>query len=215
MGFQSPPTLEPWRIHFSGAYLTPYVALPGFLILTAPCSPPYLPTLFHAGSVLGVSPFRAFSSQGAVPPLGGRCPPGVHRIPVSPPDTDRPREAGQPAVRRRRVRDVSAGLPLISSDLCRWYGRMIAPWGWRTSLRVRSKPVPSGLPRVPGAARPKPVAAQEPGARRVVSRCRLDPGAEAPQPTAAAMTPCGRPWAVRRRGRCRSTTRCIDVPCRS
>jgi hypothetical protein len=215
MGFRSPPTLEPWRIHCPGACLTPFVALSGFLILSAPCSPPYLPTLFHAGSVLGVSPFRAFSSQGAVPPLGGRCPPGVHRIPASPPDTDRPRETGKPAVRRRRVRDVSAGLPSVSSDLCRWYGP------GRTVGQANRPPGTVGTRAVRLAsgpcrhARPKPFAVQEPGARRVVSRCRLDPGAEAPQPTAAAMTPCGRSWAVRRGGRCRSTTRRIDVPCRS
>jgi hypothetical protein len=71
MGFLSPSTFQDWRIHSTGACLTPYVALSGFLTLSALCSPPIRPALFHAGDVHGVSPFRAFSSRGAVPPLGG------------------------------------------------------------------------------------------------------------------------------------------------
>jgi len=94
MGFRAPSTHQPWRIHRTGAYLTPFVALPGFRTLSAPCSPPHLPALFHAGGVHGVSPFRAFSSRGAVPPLGGRCPPDVHCTPSVSPDSDRPRETG-------------------------------------------------------------------------------------------------------------------------
>jgi hypothetical protein len=74
MGFLAPSTFEDWRIHLSGAYLTPFVALSGFLTLSALCSPPVRPALFHAGDALGVSPFRAFSSRGAVPPLGGLLP---------------------------------------------------------------------------------------------------------------------------------------------
>ena len=76
-GLGSPSTHEAWWSHSPGVYLTPYVALPGFLTLSAPCSPPDRPVLFHTGNVPGVSPFRAFPSRGAVPPLGGRCPPGV------------------------------------------------------------------------------------------------------------------------------------------
>jgi hypothetical protein len=56
MGFGSPTAFEERRIHFSGAYLTPYVALPGFLTLSALCSPPGRPALFHAGNTLGVFP---------------------------------------------------------------------------------------------------------------------------------------------------------------
>jgi hypothetical protein len=48
--------LEYQRSNHSGAYLTPSVALSGFLTLTAPCSPLNLPALFHAGNVPGVSP---------------------------------------------------------------------------------------------------------------------------------------------------------------
>jgi hypothetical protein len=65
----------------TGACLTPYVALPGFLILSAHCSLPDRPVLFHTGGALGVSPFRAFPSRGAVPPLGGRCLPDVAALP--------------------------------------------------------------------------------------------------------------------------------------
>jgi hypothetical protein len=36
-----------------------------------------LPALFHAGALMEFHPFRAFPSPGAVPPLGGRCPPAV------------------------------------------------------------------------------------------------------------------------------------------
>jgi hypothetical protein len=56
MGFLSPTTLEDWRIHSPGACLTPFVALTGSLTLSAPCSPPDRPALFHAGNAHGVSP---------------------------------------------------------------------------------------------------------------------------------------------------------------
>jgi len=56
MGFLAPTTHEQWRIHGSGACLTPDVALTGFRTLSAPCSPPRLPTLFHAGNAHGVHP---------------------------------------------------------------------------------------------------------------------------------------------------------------
>jgi hypothetical protein len=69
-----PSTFEEGRVHLSGVCLTPYVALPGFLTLSALYSPPNRPALFHAGDVLGVLPFRAFPSRGAVPPLGGLLP---------------------------------------------------------------------------------------------------------------------------------------------
>jgi hypothetical protein len=44
------------RSNCPGACLTPFVALPGFLTLSALCSPPDRPALFHAGNVLGVLP---------------------------------------------------------------------------------------------------------------------------------------------------------------
>jgi hypothetical protein len=44
------------RSNHPGACLTPFVALPGFLTLSALCSPPDRPALFHAGNVLGVLP---------------------------------------------------------------------------------------------------------------------------------------------------------------
>ena len=59
-GLSSPTTLEDWRIHLPGAYLTPYVALPGFLTLSARCSPPDHPVLFHTGGIHGVHPSELF-----------------------------------------------------------------------------------------------------------------------------------------------------------
>jgi len=56
MGFLSPTTHQARRSHHPGAFHTPFVALTGFLTLSAPCSPPNRPTLFHAGNVHGVSP---------------------------------------------------------------------------------------------------------------------------------------------------------------
>jgi hypothetical protein len=56
MGFLAPTMLEEGRSHSSGACLTPVVALSGFLTLSALCSPPVRPALFHAGGILGVSP---------------------------------------------------------------------------------------------------------------------------------------------------------------
>jgi hypothetical protein len=55
-GLCSPTTLQDWRIHSPGVCLTPYVALPGFLTLSAPYSPPDHPVLFHTGGVHGVHP---------------------------------------------------------------------------------------------------------------------------------------------------------------
>lgn len=71
------------RSNCPGACLTPFVALSGFLTLSALCSPPDRPALFHASNVLGVFPFRAFSSRGAVPSLDGLCLPGVFLSPFA------------------------------------------------------------------------------------------------------------------------------------
>jgi hypothetical protein len=60
MGFHAPTTHQEWRSHRSGACLTPVVALSGFLTLSAPCSPPVRPALFHAGNVHGVFPSELF-----------------------------------------------------------------------------------------------------------------------------------------------------------
>jgi hypothetical protein len=60
MGFLSPTAFEERRSHFTGACLTPFVALSGFLALSAPCSPPDRPALFHAGDAPGVSPSELF-----------------------------------------------------------------------------------------------------------------------------------------------------------
>jgi hypothetical protein len=60
LGFSSPTTPEAQRSHHPGAIHTPFVALSGFLTLSAPCSPLNRPTLFHAGNVLGVSPSEPF-----------------------------------------------------------------------------------------------------------------------------------------------------------
>jgi hypothetical protein len=51
------------RSNHPGVCLTPFVALTGFLTLTAPCSPPDRPALFHAGSVPGVHPSEPSPSE--------------------------------------------------------------------------------------------------------------------------------------------------------
>ena len=95
MGSLAPSTFEARWSHHSGAYLTPFVALSGFLSLSVLCSPPHRPALFHAGDALGVLPFRASSSQGAVPPLDGRCPHAVApRLPRPKTRSARPSSSG-------------------------------------------------------------------------------------------------------------------------
>jgi hypothetical protein len=51
------------RSNHPGAYLTPFVALSGFLTLSALCSPPDLPALFHAGNAHGVRPSELSPSE--------------------------------------------------------------------------------------------------------------------------------------------------------
>jgi hypothetical protein len=51
------------RIHHSRAYLTPFVALSGFRTLSALCSPPIRPALFHAGDAHGVFPSEPSPSK--------------------------------------------------------------------------------------------------------------------------------------------------------
>jgi hypothetical protein len=58
--------------------LTRFVPPSGFLTLSMACSSTGCPALFHAGALMESCPFRAFPSPGAVPPLGGLCPPAVH-----------------------------------------------------------------------------------------------------------------------------------------
>jgi hypothetical protein len=56
---------------------TRYVPSSGVLTLLTAFSASTPPGLFHPGSAHGVLPFRAFSSRGAVAPLGARCLPDV------------------------------------------------------------------------------------------------------------------------------------------
>jgi len=65
MEFLAPSTHEPERVHFTPVCLTGYVPPSGFLTLLTDCSSPRRPTVFQAGSALGVSLFRGF------PPLPG------------------------------------------------------------------------------------------------------------------------------------------------
>jgi hypothetical protein len=51
------------RSNHPGVCLTPFVALSGFLTLSALCSPPDLPALFHAGNVPGVRPSELSPSE--------------------------------------------------------------------------------------------------------------------------------------------------------
>jgi hypothetical protein len=55
-------------------------------------------------------PFRAFSSRGAVPPLGGQCPPGVFLSPFTPHDPTLPRETGRSPL-------LASGLAPVASAL--------------------------------------------------------------------------------------------------
>ena len=55
MGLCAPTTLQERRSHHPGAFHTPFV-----LTLSALCSPPDRPALFHAGNVHGVSPSELF-----------------------------------------------------------------------------------------------------------------------------------------------------------
>ena len=141
MGFCAPSTFEDWRSHSPGACLAPFVALPGFLTLSAPCSPPGRPALFHAGDALGVHPFRAFPSRGAVPPLGGRCPHDVDHSPWSVLRT-------KPSAAKRG--EPRCSLPAISTPARHgqhrpaWPARP-APEGTCRARAGRASPVP--LPR--------------------------------------------------------------------
>jgi hypothetical protein len=191
MGFPSPSTHEPWRIHLSGAYLTPYVALPGFLTLSALCSPPRLPTLFHAGSVHGVSPFRASSSRGAVPPLGGRCLLDVHSSRSTPRDVNLPRETDKVrCLLRARSRRLGGHPARLASPR---HGRWTRGPGDRQACPSigcgRCPPVRVGSPR---RVRPKPGSPREsscaPGRRRAI---RAGRETEASRPTWTGLTPCG------------------------
>lgn len=63
--------------HLPRAVHARYVPSPGFRTLLTACSASIPPGLFHPGGALGVRPFRAFPSRGAVAPLGARCLPDV------------------------------------------------------------------------------------------------------------------------------------------
>jgi hypothetical protein len=79
MEFLAPTTHEPERVHFSPVCLTGYVPSSGFRTLPSGYSSPRRPTLFQAGSALGV-----FALQGLPPTARSRglvvsrnCPRGV------------------------------------------------------------------------------------------------------------------------------------------
>jgi hypothetical protein len=61
--FYAPTTLELRRVHFTPVCLTGYVPPTGFLTLSAACSSPERPALFHAGNAHGVVLSRDFPSQ--------------------------------------------------------------------------------------------------------------------------------------------------------
>jgi hypothetical protein len=71
MGFAPLRRLRQSGAHFTRACLTRYVALSGFLNLSALCFSRRLPALFHAGNALGVPPFRAFPPRPAEDTLSG------------------------------------------------------------------------------------------------------------------------------------------------
>jgi len=67
--FATPSTLEPGQVHSTPVCLAGYVPPPGFLTLTAACSLPGRPALFHAGNALGVSRSSGVSPHCQVPRL--------------------------------------------------------------------------------------------------------------------------------------------------
>jgi hypothetical protein len=174
-GVLSPSAHQERRSHDAGACLTPAGALSGFLTLSAPCSPPVRPILFHTGNARGVLPFRAFPSRGAVPPPRGRCPPGVCLIASASPTPLSPHETGAwPAARSGRR------MPLVSA-------RPPQPFPSRWNDRCRGlSPACAEAPATDGPA------ARSPSRPR-----RLDRLSRGPESTGRVVLPCVRP-GVRR-----------------
>jgi hypothetical protein len=71
------------EIYLPRVCLTRFVPPSGFLNLLAAFPSPHLVALFHATDACGVLPPELSPPRGAVPPLGGRCPPVV--LPPAPP----------------------------------------------------------------------------------------------------------------------------------
>jgi hypothetical protein len=91
----------------------------------------------------GVSPFRAFSSRGAVPPLGGLCPPGVSLSPFAPHALGPSTRNGPKPIARSRIRSgcffpgaVAVITPATSECLHR-----------RSRSRPKSSPSPTASPQ--------------------------------------------------------------------
>jgi len=80
MGFPSLWRLLEFEAYSPRVCLTRYAPLSGFLNLPAVHFFKSLPVLFRTGSAFRILPFRAFSSQAAVMPLGIPCPLDVHAI---------------------------------------------------------------------------------------------------------------------------------------
>jgi hypothetical protein len=71
------------EIHSPRVCLARFVPPSGFLNLLAAFPSPHLAALFHAADACGVLPSELSPPRGAVPPLGGLCPPVVR--PPAPP----------------------------------------------------------------------------------------------------------------------------------
>lgn len=195
MGFLAPTTREQWRIHLSGACRTPDVALSGFLTLSVPCSPPRLPTLFHAGNAHGVHPSElspleeschlsaAVAFLTLTASLSRRLTRTCHA------------KRATPAVRFQRVRDVStwrhpSRLRSLRVGSC----HRETPPGRRTCSSEPWGDGPTGEPgEAPGVATGRSrrryrglqlPGGVEPSARRV--------GPKLHPPVGTARTPCGR-----------------------
>jgi hypothetical protein len=195
MGFLAPTTHEQWRIHLSGACRTPDVALSGFLTLSVPCSPPRLPTLFHAGNAHGVHPSElspleeschlsaAVAFLTLTASLSRRLTRTCHA------------KRATPAVRFQRVRDVSTWRhPVRLRSLRIGSCHRGAPPGRRTCSLEPAGDGPTGsLSEAPGVATSRSrrrhlglhmPGGVEPSARRV--------GPKLHPPVGTARTPCGR-----------------------
>jgi hypothetical protein len=207
MRFLAPTTHEQWRIHESGACLTPFVALTGFLTLSVPCSPPRLPTLFHAGNAHGVHPSELspleepYRLSAAVAFLTFTTSLQRRRTRTCHANTGDAR-CSLPA--RSRCVDLTASLAPAEPT------RRVMPPG---AASGQANLLVGALGDGPSGARRTPDRAAGRSRRRHRGRCvpgGVKPSArraehEAPPPVGTARTPCGRQGGRHRCGRRRSS----------
>jgi hypothetical protein len=144
MGFLSPTTLEARRSDFPELYLLRFRST---LRVSHPLSallPAWPSGLVSCRWRPWGFPFRAFPSQGAVPPLGGRCPHDVHRTPSVPHVPIFPRDTG------RSPPLTSGRLPeLLLSAVC-----VPAPHAGEASRCILPRRGPKSSPRSSAGSEP-------------------------------------------------------------